>query len=108
MTIAEKITKEDLHLDWSLPAVQLARVVRLGRAWTTFRGTRLTVLAAAAADAVAGPGQGAPGSLLGTTVVTGAGSPRAGPGAAREPFAHVSRGVVARPRPADGERLGTD
>ena len=45
VTIAEKITKEDLHLDWSLPAVQLARVVRLGRAWTTF-GVPLTVLAA--------------------------------------------------------------
>ncbi len=108
VTIAEKITKEDLHLDWSLPAVQLARVVRLGRAWTTFRGTRLTVLAGAAADTVAGPAERAPGSLLGTTVVTGAGSlvlDRVQP-ESRSPMSAEEwlRGV----RPADGERLGTD
>ena len=44
VTMADKITKEDLHLDWTRPAVELRRVVRLGRAWTTFRGKRLTVL----------------------------------------------------------------
>jgi methionyl-tRNA formyltransferase len=108
VTIAEKITKEDLHLDWSLPAVQLARVVRLGRAWTTFRGTRLTVLRAAAADTVAGTAERAPGSLLGTTVMTGAGSlvlDRVRP-ESRSPMSAEEwlRGV----RPADGERLGTD
>ena len=108
VTIAEKITKEDLHLDWSLPAVQLARVVRLGRAWTTFRGTRLTVLRASAADTVAGAAERAPGSLLGTTVVTGAGSlelDRVQP-ESRSPMSAEEwvRGV----RPADGERLGTD
>ncbi len=46
-TTAAKISKEDLHLDWSRTAVELTRVVRLGRAWTTFRGKRLTVLDAA-------------------------------------------------------------
>ena len=46
VTIADKITKEDLHLEWTEPAVQLKRVVRLGRAWTTFRGKRLSVLEA--------------------------------------------------------------
>ena len=55
-TIAAKVTPEDLHLQWEQPAVQLHRVVRLGRAWTTFRGKRLGVLratpvAASAADA---------------------------------------------------------
>ena len=50
VTLAEKITKEDLHLDWSEPAVQLKRVVRLGKAWSTFRGKRLTVLEARLGD----------------------------------------------------------
>ena len=54
VTIADKITKADLHLDWAEPAVQLKRVVRLGRAWTTFRGKRLTVLQAAVGDAEPG------------------------------------------------------
>src|SRR5262249_3674242 len=49
-TIAEKITQEDLSLDWSEPARQLHRVVRLGRAWTTYREKRLTVLEASVAD----------------------------------------------------------
>src|SRR6202043_2612908 len=46
VTIAEKVTKEDQPLDWAQAAVQLHRVVRLGRAWTTFRGKQLTVLEA--------------------------------------------------------------
>ena len=37
----------ELRLDWERPAAQLGRVVRLGRAWTTFRGRRLRVLRAA-------------------------------------------------------------
>ena len=50
VTVAEKITKEDLHLDWSRPAVQLHRVVRLEHASTTFRGKRLGVLEVRAVD----------------------------------------------------------
>ena len=34
------------RLDWSRPAAELDRLVRLGGAWTTFRGKRLKVLAA--------------------------------------------------------------
>ena len=37
-TIAPKVTPDDLRLAWEEPAAQLHRVVRLGRAWTTFRG----------------------------------------------------------------------
>lgn len=40
---AEKLTPEDLHLDWSTPAGVLDRVVRVGGAWTTFRDKRLKV-----------------------------------------------------------------
>ena len=42
-TWAKKVTTEDKHLDWSLPAEYLNRVVRLGGAWTTFRGKRFLI-----------------------------------------------------------------
>ncbi|MDQ3896960.1 MAG: methionyl-tRNA formyltransferase [Actinomycetota bacterium] len=45
-TYAAKIEPEEHHLDWSRPAVELHRVVRLGQAWTTFRDRRLRVLRA--------------------------------------------------------------
>jgi len=44
-TYAEKITPEELEIDWSQPASQIRRLVRVGRAWTTWRGRRLGVLA---------------------------------------------------------------
>jgi methionyl-tRNA formyltransferase len=50
VTYAEKIESEDLHLDWSRPADELMRVIRLERAWTMFRGDRLRVLEAAPGD----------------------------------------------------------
>ena len=73
-TYAEKLLSHELELDWSRPAVQLRRVVRLGRAWTTFRGKRVRVLAAAsAADGADGAPPG-PGELRGTVVGAGEGS----------------------------------
>ncbi|MHB1710175.1 MAG: methionyl-tRNA formyltransferase [Acidimicrobiales bacterium] len=51
-TYAEKIRPEELELHWELDASHLRRVLRLGRAWTTFRGRRLRVLRA---DSVAPP-----------------------------------------------------
>ena len=45
-TYAAKIEREELELRWSDPAVHLHRVVRIGRAWTTFRGKRLGVVRA--------------------------------------------------------------
>jgi methionyl-tRNA formyltransferase len=81
-TIAAKLTQEDLQLQWEQSAVQLHRVVRLGRAWTTFRGKRLGVLKAtlvAAPDGDGdghgdGHGHGPPGTLVGTVVRTGDGA----------------------------------
>lgn len=107
-TIADKITKEDLHLDWSRPAVELNRVVRLGRAWTTFRGKRLAVLEAVVTPEVPGTDSRRPGSLQGPQVTTGVGSlelRRVQP-ESRSPMSADEwlRGV----RPVDGERLGTD
>jgi methionyl-tRNA formyltransferase len=45
-TYAEKIDPDEHHIDWSQPAVVILRVIRVGDAWTTFRGKRLKVLRA--------------------------------------------------------------
>ncbi|MFL6205516.1 MAG: methionyl-tRNA formyltransferase [Acidimicrobiales bacterium] len=42
-TYADKLTAEDRRLDWSGPAIDVHRRVRLGDAWTTHRGKRLKV-----------------------------------------------------------------
>ena len=100
-TYADKITPDDLHLDWSRPAVELARVPRVGKAWTTFRGRRLLVVRAAAVE-----GSLAPGVLEATTVGTGDGllqlldvQPE---GKAVQSAGAWRNGA----RPAPGERLG--
>jgi methionyl-tRNA formyltransferase len=68
-TYAAKIDPAELELEWHRPAVELHRLVRLGRAWTTFRGKRLRVLAARLAEAALAPGQ-----LDGLLVGAGAGA----------------------------------
>ncbi len=74
---AEKILPGDLRIDWDQTAVEIRRVVRVGRAWTTWRGHHLGVLAvevvATAEGAPEGDGR-VPGTLSGTTVVTGRGT----------------------------------
>ncbi len=40
---ADKLTAEDRHLDWTAPALDVHRRVRLGDAWTTHHGKRLKV-----------------------------------------------------------------
>jgi methionyl-tRNA formyltransferase len=74
-TYAEKIRPEELRLDWARPASELERVVRLDRAWTTFRAERLLVLDAAARSTPRpSPHEvGGPGVLHGTSVQTGDG-----------------------------------
>jgi methionyl-tRNA formyltransferase len=68
-TYAAKIDPEELHLDWSQPAEQVHRVIRIGRAWTTFRGKRLQILKARLAGSVAGD----PGTVDGLLVACGDG-----------------------------------
>jgi methionyl-tRNA formyltransferase len=108
VTVAQKITKEDLHLDWAQPAAQLHRVVRLEHAWTTFRGRRLGVLEASAAEVQPDQNHAAPGTLVGPSVVTGAGilELRRVQPESRSPMSAEEwlRGM----RPAGNERLGTD
>ncbi|MBK9178352.1 MAG: methionyl-tRNA formyltransferase [Acidimicrobiales bacterium] len=103
-TYAAKLEPAELQLDWSRPASELHRVVRLGEAWTTFRGHRLKVLAAEPAP-TSGASLG-PGEVAGTLVGTGHGvlelvevQPE---GRARQPAAAWRNGA----RPAAGERMG--
>lgn len=70
-TYAAKITPEDLHLDWARPSIEVHAAVRLGGAWTTFRGRRLKVHRTRRVDA-AEPIP--PGALRGTQVGTGDGA----------------------------------
>ncbi|HEY6471240.1 MAG TPA: methionyl-tRNA formyltransferase [Acidimicrobiales bacterium] len=112
VTVAQKITKEDLHLDWSRSAVQLHRVVRLEHAWTTFRGKRLGVLEVSVVDPARDdpPLEGSvpPGTLHGAMVATGEGflELRRVQPESRSPMSAEAwlRGI----RPAASERLGTD
>ncbi len=67
---AAKIEPGDLHLDWTRPAPELDRIVRVGGAWTTFRGHRLKVLAATPERRAPAP---EPGRLDGDAVGTGDG-----------------------------------
>ena len=108
-TYAAKIEPGELAIDWSRPAEELDRLVRLGGAWTTLRGQRLKVLAAEveheARDVT--PVELAPGAVDGDRVGTGRGSL-----ALREvqPEGRAPMAVAAwrnGARIAPGERLGT-
>jgi methionyl-tRNA formyltransferase len=105
-TYAAKLEPSELAIDWSRPAVELDRLVRVGGAWTRFRGHRLKVLAAEPVAADAGDAPLAPGELAGVRVGTGDGilvlttvQPE---GKAPMPADAWQRGA----RLAPGERLG--
>lgn len=49
-TYAAKITPAELRIDWTRPAIELDRLVRVGGAWTTWRGARVKVLEADIVD----------------------------------------------------------
>ena len=105
-TSAAKIDPAELELRWDRPAEELHRLVRLGRAWTTFRGRRLKVLRAVPAP-VRPPGE--PGALAddGVTVAAGTGGLRLvevqPEGKPRQPADAWRNGV----RPAPTDRLGS-
>lgn len=42
-TYAAKIDPAELRIDWARPAAEVDRLVRLGGAWTTFRGARVKI-----------------------------------------------------------------
>lgn len=43
VTYAAKFSSDDFEIDWTKPAVEVHRLVRVGGAWTTFRGKRLKI-----------------------------------------------------------------
>ena len=104
---AAKIDPGERRLHWERAAVELERVVRIGRAWTTFRARRLIVeRAQMAAGSAPGPDQPVPGTLIGDKVACGVGllellevRPE---GRGAQSFSAWRRGA----RPAQGERLG--
>jgi methionyl-tRNA formyltransferase len=59
-TYAHKIGPDERRIDWSRPAMEIHRLVRIGGAWTTFRGRRLKVWRTARLDGEAPepPGHG--------------------------------------------------
>ncbi len=102
-THAAKIDPTELQLDWARPAAELDRVVRLGGAWTTFRGKRLKVWEA---ELLADGGDAEPGTIEGQVVATGAGALRLvtvqPEGKGRQDASAWRNGT----RPEPGERLG--
>jgi methionyl-tRNA formyltransferase len=101
-TYAAKIDPDELRLRWERPAAELDRLVRLGGAFTTFRGKRLKVGAAEPLTEAAHPA----GELHQDVVGTGQGGLRLltlqPEGKGPMPFAAWCHGA----RPAPGEPLG--
>lgn len=108
-TYAEKIDPAELRLDWEQPADTLARLVRLGRAWTTLRGRRLRVLRAAPEPGDRGSGGPGPppGTLDGASVATADGRLRLLVVQPEGGGAMTMDDWVRGARPLPGERLGS-
>ncbi len=105
-TYADKIDPSELRIDWSRSALEIHRLVRVGGAWTTFRGKRLRVLWAHPL-----PGSLEPGEIaldLPVEVGTGQGTLRLDlvqpEGRAQVDAEAWARGARIEP----GERLGED
>ena len=99
---AAKITRDELRLDWRQDAESLCRQVRVGGAWTIWRGKTLKVWRAQPAD-----GSMPPGELDGVLAGTGKGLLRLvevqSEGKSQQAAEDWLRGV----RPTPGDRLGS-
>lgn len=110
-TYAAKVEPDEHRLHWEQPARQLARVVRLGHAFSGFRGRRLRILEAEARPDGDRPAPAASAVAPGTLIEGGAVATGEGVLALRrvQPEGRAAMAVGdwlrgARPRP--GERLG--
>jgi methionyl-tRNA formyltransferase len=65
-TYADKIQPSELEVDWSQPAMLVHRRVRVGGAWTTFRGKRLKIW-----QTQMGGGEGDDGTVRGGVLAPG-------------------------------------
>ena len=115
-TYAPKVLSEELRLDWARPAAELERVVRLDRAWTTFRGERSAgARRRGAADVVAAvrgearPGPPAPSRAPSVTTGDGVLELLEVQQAGKRPVPAAAwwRGVRAQPRETARGRGGT-
>ena len=50
VTYAHKFAADDFEIDWTVPVVDIHRLIRVGGAWTTFRSKRLKIHAAELVD----------------------------------------------------------
>jgi methionyl-tRNA formyltransferase len=107
-TMADKISKDDLCLHWENDATVLQRVVRLGQAWTTFRGKRLRVLQAAVLEPSPTGTPLAPGTLIHTTVEAGQGAVRLLEVQPESRGPMTAEAWVNGIHPREGERLGSE
>ncbi len=98
---AAKITRDELRLDWEQPAESLHRQVRIGGAWTTWRGKTLKVWAAQPVD-----GSHLPGELEGSVVGTGDGRLRLVEVQAEGKSQQAAEDWLRGARPTPGDRLG--
>ncbi|MGD9702162.1 MAG: methionyl-tRNA formyltransferase [Acidimicrobiia bacterium] len=95
---ASKIEPAELRIDWSRPAAELDRLVRLGGAWTTFRSKRMRIVAAEPALGEPVDGGAVPGTLSDGVVACGTGGlvlravqPEGKPAMPFESWAHGAR-----------------
>ncbi|WP_419919324.1 methionyl-tRNA formyltransferase [Candidatus Poriferisocius sp.] len=99
---AARITRDELRLDWNQPAVVLGRQVRVGGAWTTWRGRILKIWSALPVE-----GSQTAGELDGDLAGTGEGRLRLVEvqmeGGRRQTAGDWVRGV----RPTPDDRLGS-
>jgi len=65
VTYAAKLTSEDRHLDWTRSVTDLARIIRVGGAWTTLDGRRVKIHDAEVVD---GDTSGIPATIAGVDV----------------------------------------
>lgn len=112
VTHAAKVDPTELELRWGRPAEELDRLVRLGRAWTTFRGRRLRVLRAELVPSgveVDGPvvEPGGLGGEDGLGVATGDGTLRLRTVQPEGKTAQPAEAWRNGARPTPGERLGS-
>jgi methionyl-tRNA formyltransferase len=97
-TYASKIDPDELQIDWTRSADEIHRLIRLGRAWTTFRGKRLRILRAKRVESNAAPGE-VDGLVVGPGIELVEVQPE---GKGPQPAAAWRNGA----HPAAGERLG--
>lgn len=99
---AAKITREELRLDWGKSAESLYRQVRVGGAWTMWRGKTLKVWAAHPVE-----GTQPPGELNGVLAGTGRGLLELVEVQAEGKSRQAAEDWLRGARPAPGDRLGS-